>query len=393
MRQILYYILLSLILWIFCGTSTVWCQTSKLKVFEGFFGARREIINAYSQGKISKEEYEQRMRSPFQTMSATEENVHSPQKSVDDESKEQGSIRETYKAYSLGQIDINEYIQRSFHARQTIGKSPPDGTLKILPYEDRYSASYSDGDDGTRRYARLQAHGDYTKLKLIVRTKKMDFNYGERIYVKFYVRNDSDGDIHVCRLPSTYYCVHYWKLFHSNYEEVSKTSKMKEEIKKRQGGYGFSWGGEGGYNYQKLQPGQAAELDWKCLNDLFDLSKPDTYELTCFTTSVIRGQKYEVPLQSNTLTFRILETPVAEDYWLRDGVTRREGEPQHIPYTNPPPGEEVFKQPKPPKNVFYIHTNTEPYIEYIDISPYTYYHQKVKEAETVKTEAEKQSGP
>ncbi|MCL2348242.1 MAG: hypothetical protein FWC50_08265, partial [Planctomycetaceae bacterium] len=57
------------------------------------------------------------------------------------------------------------------------------------------------------------------------------------------------------------------------------------------------------------------------------------------------------------------------------------GESPKIPYTNPLPGKEVFKQPKPPKNVFYIHTDTEPYIKYLDVSPYTYYREREKERE------------
>jgi len=252
-----------------------------------------------------------------------------------------------------------------------------------LPVEDRDPAYYVDGSDGIRRYECIEAHGDYTKLKLIVRSRKPDYNLGERVRLKFFARNDSDSEVHIRCLPSTYYCAHYWKLFHSNYDEAVKTPKLEERIqeRKRWGRYGFEWGPIGSHTYIKLQPGQEAELDWMCLNDLFDLSKPDTYELTCFTTSVIDGQEYQPPLQSNTLTFRILETPVAADYWYSDGVTQRGGEPQHITYTNPLPGEEVFKQPKPPKNVFYVHTNTEPYILYPDVSPYDYYRQLAKEAE------------
>jgi len=181
------------------------------------------------------------------------------------------------------------------------------------------------------------------------------------------------------------------KQFHSNYDEVVKTPIWEEEFQKlklQNRNERLPLARISGHRYIKLQPGQEQEFNWFDLDYYNVLTEPDTYELTCFITSVIDGQYYETPLQSNTLTFRVLETPVADDYWLRDGVTQRGGEPQHIPYTNPPPGEEVFKQPKPPKNVFYVYTNTE--ILYPDVSPYTYYRQKAKEAEAANAEAEKQ---
>ncbi|MCL2624523.1 MAG: hypothetical protein FWD31_12745, partial [Planctomycetaceae bacterium] len=62
---------------------------------------------------------------------------------------------------------------------------------------------------------------------------------------------------------------------------------------------------------------------------------------------------------------------------------------EQVPFTNPPLGEEVFKQPKPPRNVFYVGVgnvlpppgfNVSP-LSVIDISPYTYYREKAKEAE------------
>jgi len=263
---------------------------------------------------------------------------------------------------------------------------------KEVPHEDSNPGYYRDGSDGIRYYGRLEAHGDYSKLKLIIRTKKRDYNFGEPVWIKFYVRNDSDGEIHIVGHHSVRWEAHLSKLFHSNYDEVVKTPIWEEEFQKRIQRRDYDhregiapWGMESGYNYLKLQPGQERELDWFPLNYYYELTKPDTYELTCFLTTFIKRQYYETPLQSNTLTFRILETPVAEDYWYRDG-TQRGGEPQHIPYTNPPPGEEVFKQPKPPKNVFYVHTNDEPYILYPDVSPYTYYRQKAKEAEAAKAE-------
>ena len=260
-----------------------------------------------------------------------------------------------------------------------------------VPYEDRDPRDYRDGSDGIRRYAWLQAHGEYSKLKLIVRSRKTDYNPGERVWLKFFVRNDSDSEVHVRCAPS--YCTRLWKLFHSNYDEAVKTPKLEAIIQqyKEYGTEGQLMGSvRSKYECIKLPPGQEAELEWRCLNDLFNLSKPDTYELTCFTTSICHFQEYEPPLQSNTLTFRILEGSI------HIPTTEEQKKEPNLIYTNPPPGEEVFKQPQPPKNVFWVHTDTRPYIEYIDVSPYTYikaYHrQKAKEAEAARAEAEKHAG-
>ena len=234
---------------------------------------------------------------------------------------------------------------------------------KEVPIEDSDPVYYRDYPDGMRYYPGLEAHGDYTQLKLIVRSRKPDYNLGERVWLKFFVRNDSDSEVHVDCLHSAYWHAHYWKLFHSNYDEVRKMPKLEELIqqRKRSRSYGFEWPeiGDGRPRYFKLQPGQEVELHWMRLNDLFDLSKPDTYELTCFVTTVILGQKYQPPLQSNTLTFRILETSGS-------GATDTNDSP-NVTYSNPPPGEEVFKQPKPPKNVFYDQGKI------IDVSPYVFH--------------------
>ncbi|MCL2348531.1 MAG: hypothetical protein FWC50_09770 [Planctomycetaceae bacterium] len=235
---------------------------------------------------------------------------------------------------------------------------------KELPFEDGNPLFYVDGKDGIRHYAGLLAHGDYTKLKLIIRSKEVNYYPGEPVNIKFFVRNDSDSEVHIWDGPSPYSCAGLWKLFHSNYDEAAKTPKLEKMIKERQGRYGFSWSiGGGPPRYLKLKPGQRRELGRMCLNDFFDLSKPDTYELTCFNTTFIGRQEYQPPLQSNTLTFRILDPTDQEPVRPREEYLK-------TPYTNPPPGKEVFKQPKPPKNVFY---NVE--YQIIDVSPYTYYHE------------------
>ena len=258
-----------------------------------------------------------------------------------------------------------------------LADKPEELPITNLPRELNFNM------DGTFDW--LEAHGDYTQLKLIIRSQKMNYNPGEPVDIKIFFRNDSDSKIHIgpfWRFDSVTYD---GKLFHSNYDEVARTPKSEEKYQKYKqrpfpfpylavsSSYfpGLSWTGV--RHYTKLKPGQEYELDWVPLNEDFDLTKSDTYELTCFIRTIAPGQYFEPPLQSNTLTFRVLEEPSQEPINARESP--------NVPYTNPPPGEEVFKQPKPPYNVFYIHTDTKPYIEYLDVSPTEYYRQKLMEQE------------
>jgi len=228
--------------------------------------------------------------------------------------------------------------------------------------EEFYSV---DGHDGIRRYYFLPAHGDYTKLKLIIRSNRKDYNPGDSINIHFFVHNDSGSEVHIDTSYSMYPFAHLWKLFHSNYDEAVKMPEWRMEFQRRalkerkDRYYEDMFSMIGGYTYIKLQPGQEFNFHTSFrLNDYFDLNKPDTYELTCFLATFIMGQCYDPPLQSNTLTFRVLDKDEKADD-IETGM-------------NPPKGEEVFKQPKPPKNVFYAIEQGIRQI-FIDVSPTEYY--------------------
>ena len=229
-------------------------------------------------------------------------------------------------------------------------------------------------------YSRLLwAHGDYTKLKLIIRTNKKDYYPDEAISISFHLRNDSDGDVNILGYPLVPFEGRLrWKLFHSNYDAVIDRAIFKETNQRRnQEDYDNTSVGRGGIHIT-LKPGHECFLGRYPMNEYIDLSKPDTYEWTCFLATAIFGQYFDPPLQSNTLTFRVLE----------EG---EKAEPIEIGI-NPPKGEEVFKQPKPPKSVFYVYDDDEPHTprmrtsdgrsiakprKIIDISPETYYHERM----------------
>jgi len=115
---------------------------------------------------------------------------------------------------------------------------------KILDYHDHLIGAgmilKRFDNRGNQCYSDLQAHGDYSQLKLIVRSRKPDYHLGERVWLKFFVRNDSDSEVRIYGGPSTLPCAPLWKLFHSNYDEVAKTPKWEEEFQKhKQGKYGI----------------------------------------------------------------------------------------------------------------------------------------------------------
>ena len=379
-----------------------------------------EAMKAHSLGQISKEEVEQRSKIVSQALRAELENMLSLQKSNDSKHEELKNRR--------GRIPWSEVP--SFHVEVI------DNDLNEVPIEDSDPEKYRDTPDSVRHYRHLYAHGDYTKLKLIVCSEKMDYYPGDPVYLKFYVRNDSNGAIHIDKAALPRHYAYLWKLFHSNDDEVEKTPKWEKDSQIRPSTYVYNprtfVGGPISiiFDYIKLQPGQRWELDTVSLNQYYMLSKPDAYKLTCFQTSFIDNQCYETPLQSNTLTFRILDpmdsetprpsqrtqgipyTPPSPTEYV---VTKTEREmlakannltldeanalpfiipvppkpKDNIPFTNPPPGEEVFEQPALPNNVFPLHINAEPYYVFLDASPYDYYRQKAKEAEAAKTEPER----
>ena len=149
------------------------------------------------------------------------------------------------------------------------------------------------------------AHGDYTRLKLIIRSDKKDYVSGESVKVMFFLRNNSDHKIHVHDSLAVSSSHFYWKLLHSNYDEATMIPVM-QEITERRKSVGYDNILIQRSPAIKLPPGEY-QLGKDQLDDYFDLSKPDTYELTCFLATACFGQYFDPPLQSNTLTFRILE--------------------------------------------------------------------------------------
>ena len=369
MRTIYYAFLLSAVMGLFCCSAFVLGQGFVSEEYQLAIQRYHEAHETYRREALTREEKVQKSKELFRV--------------IDDTTRVMG-------------VELMKDYWASVETYGTYDDSDE------LPIEDREpKPPHSDYSDDLRRrlgmsnrgdYTYLSAHGDYTKIKRIIRSKKMDYYRGEPVRIKCYLRNDSDKEVHIICCNSGR--GNLSKLFHSNYDEAVKTP-MCEELHQRiirdmalpPDPFGDGGGRGGGvtgprYVYCKLQPGQEWETDWFCLNDYYDLTKPDTYELTYFQRGIIGGQHYDPPLQSNTLTFRVLEGPSHVP------TTEERKVENTLIYTNPPPGEEVFKQPQPPKNVFRIGFYPPGLMVPIDVSPTAMMRQWEKTQKSTKTEVD-----
>jgi hypothetical protein len=226
-------------------------------------------------------------------------------------------------------------------------------------------------------YVHLAAHGDYSKLKQIIRSAKNEYFRGEPIMIAFSIRNDSKDIVHIHNILPAYKSIFLWKMINSRQETVQYTTVGKEVVLKmeKEKDIGFSVASYNGKHFYKLQPEEEILLSNSIeLTYIFDLSLPDEYQLTCPQINFMDNQKYDPPLLSNTLTFRILDIPFNRNESTGRSVSRRIM--NIVSFANPPRGKEIFEQKEEPKNIFY---NPDTDIkETIDISPYTYFLQRAE---------------
>jgi hypothetical protein len=241
--------------------------------------------------------------------------------------------------------------------------------------EDEQGNHYSGPENyiAKRHYGRLSAHGDYSKLKLIVRFNQNEYYCGEPVYITFFVRNDSDDLVHLDPNISPRSFIFLWKLENSQKKPVPYTPLGTEFIleRKKHNKNGIDPRTSTANRFCKLPPGEELELDYLELNKYFDWSLPDEYRLTCFQINSIADQRYDPPLQSNTLTFRVLEIPFETNNEPKQWIPSSQ-------FVNPPRGKEFFEQKKEPKNIFYKFDPNSEIREIIDISPHTYYRQRAE---------------
>ena len=157
-----------------------------------------------------------------------------------------------------------------------------------------------------KQFADLPPQGDYSKLKHILRLNKTEYKEAEPVFFRSYLKNESEGVVHVCLGGDMFASARRWCLADAEDNDVPKLSHGKNRLSDRGPDADVLW-----MVYYpcfvKLGPGEEMELDNSetQVNLYFDVSLPGKYKLKSLCSTVIPGQKYDTPLESNTVEFKV----------------------------------------------------------------------------------------
>ena len=143
----------------------------------------------------------------------------------------------------------------------------------------------------------------YSKVKIRIRTEKSSYIPGEKILVPQYIWNASDIALDVQQSESMFFGINDITVTNSSGKEMPLTEKGLENVKISSLDRIYmateKW-------CLTLAPNEVLRTLSECpISDFFDMSKPDTYEITFYRWSVMYGQKYDTPLKSNTLKITV----------------------------------------------------------------------------------------
>ena len=189
----------------------------------------------------------------------------------------------------------------------------------------------------------LPPSGDYSKLKYVLRTNKTKYKEAEPVFLRLFLKNESEETIHVCIGGDPGWTVQSWSLvyrvdeallsilsrfdgadpaktprttlsFIDRYDQITREGPRP---KLRLGQLHFpdvpraaevDWVFEKP-GFVKLEPGEEAEMEpgEVQLNLYYDLSSPGKYVLKCQRSTVIPSQKFDSPLESNEVEFEVVQ--------------------------------------------------------------------------------------
>jgi len=194
------------------------------------------------------------------------------------------------------------------------------------------------------RFNDLPPSGDYSKLKYVLRSNKTQYKEAEPVFLRLFLKNESDDAINICVGGDPCWTAQSWSLVYRIDEVLASTLQYIDQVGTDPAISGALWSFFDRHNQiqregprPKLRLGQlrfpdvprdAAEVDWVFerpsfvklgpgeevemepgeiqLNLYYDVSSPGTYVLKCQRSTVIPGQKFDSPLESNEVEFEIV---------------------------------------------------------------------------------------
>ena len=160
---------------------------------------------------------------------------------------------------------------------------------------------------------RLCPSGDYSKLKFVITPNKRIYGQGDKVLIDFSAYNDSSDDININGLSAALFCVYKISFHDSKGKSVPLTSYGKK-FKKMQTEVGMLFPMRSSLGYRRISPQESGQLlvTPLLLSLYYDLSKTGNYELTVECLTAIPGQKFDPPLKSNTIQFKVVDYHVSD---------------------------------------------------------------------------------
>ena len=159
--------------------------------------------------------------------------------------------------------------------------------------------------------------GDYSKLKFIINSSKKTYEQGDKVLIDFSAYNDSSDEIAINPLSAALFCVYKITLHDSRGKPVQMTSFGKK-FKKMQTEVGMLFPRGTSIGFERIPPQESRRILPAPAPPLlnfslyYDLSRTGNYKLTVECLTVIPGQKFDPPLKSNTIEFKIVDYHVPD---------------------------------------------------------------------------------
>ncbi len=157
------------------------------------------------------------------------------------------------------------------------------------------------------RFFVLPIQGDYSKLNFCIQSNKKEYYLGEPIYIRTFIRNDSDSNISMCAgtAPVNYLNANRIEVIDAKQRPIERTIAKRLRPHEEELGI-YSYGDFSASAFYWLTPGEAKKMEIAPLNVYYDFSRSGKYRITYYRRAVTWTQNIAPPLQSNTIEINIL---------------------------------------------------------------------------------------